>query len=75
MPHRFNNHLNFDNINELNDTLSNYKGIDKSQYPKWAGWKIIKKYKKVNDLTNTDKIKLSLLAEIFYYIKYLRSKF
>lgn len=53
-----------------------YCGINKKDYPKWEGWKIINKYKEDGVLIEdiNDK-RLDLLVENFYRLKYLQAKF
>lgn len=50
----------------------NYMGINKKEYPKWEGWKIINKYKEQGiDIKNISDERLEILVKNFYYIKYL----
>lgn len=54
-------------------TVETYKGISRQEYPKWAGWKLIKEYKKegVSPSEISDE-KLDILVINFYYLIELR---
>jgi len=51
----------------------NYNGILKKDFPKWAGWKIINKYKQdgtnIKDIHDTE---LEILVRNFHYLEYIK---
>jgi hypothetical protein len=50
-----------------------YLGISKKDFPKWAGWKIIKQYKDSGVLPSEIQDKnLDVLVENFYYLKFIK---
>lgn len=53
-----------------------FVGINKKDFPKWEGWKIINKYKEdgvpIEDINDA---RLDVLVENFYRLKYLQEKF
>lgn len=53
-----------------------FVGINKKDFPKWEGWKIILKYKDAGVLPDDiqDEL-LDILVENFYRLKYLQEKF
>ena len=54
----------------------NYIGINRKEFPKWEGWKIITKYKEDGvDIKEINDAKLDVLVRNFYYLKYLSEKF
>lgn len=54
----------------------NYIGINRKEYPKWEGWKIIAKYKEKGvDIKDIKDEHLDILVKNFYYLKYLSNKF
>lgn len=58
--------LKFDKLNY------NYIGINRKEYPKWAGWKIINNYKEQNiDVKDIVDEQLETLVKNFYYLKFL----
>lgn len=64
----------YKNIVENSDRLYyNYLGINRKEYPKWEGWKIITKYKDNGvDVKEIHDPRLDVLVKNFYYLKYLR---
>lgn len=51
----------------------NFRGISRKEYPKWAGWKIINKYKEDGvDIKQIEDKKLDVLVENFYYLQYIK---
>lgn len=54
----------------------NYFGINRKDFPKWQGWKIIASYKEngVGVKQIKDK-RLDILVKNFYYLKYLKAQF
>jgi len=67
----------FDNIKANTDKLYyNFIGINKKEYSKWQGWKIISDYKDVGiDIKDINDAKLDILVQNFYYIKYIILKY
>ncbi len=54
----------------------NYVGINRKEFPKWEGWKIISKYKENGvDIKDIRDERLDVLVRNFYYLKYLAEKF
>jgi hypothetical protein len=52
----------------------NYCGINRKEYPKWNGWKIINKYKEKNiNIKDIEDEILDLLVENFYRLKYMEN--
>ena len=50
----------------------NYLGINRKEFPKWEGWKIINRYKEQGvDIKDIDDETLVVLVRNFYYLKYL----
>ena len=60
-------------ITEKTDKLYyNYIGINRKEFPKWEGWKIINKYKEEGvDIKEIQDERLNVLVRNFYYLKYL----
>jgi hypothetical protein len=53
----------------------NYIGINRKEYPKWGGWKIINKYKEQGvDIKEIQDDTLEELVRNFYYLKYLQQQ-
>lgn len=54
----------------------NYIGINRKEFPKWEGWKIISKYKEDGiDIKEIHDERLDVLVRNFYYLRYLSEKF
>lgn len=54
----------------------NYIGINRKEFPKWEGWKIISKYKEDGiDIKEIQDDRLDVLVRNFYYLRYLSEKF
>lgn len=54
----------------------NYIGINRKEFPKWEGWKIISKYKEDGiDIKEINDERLDVLVRNFYYLRYLSEKF
>lgn len=54
----------------------NYQGINRKEYPKWEGWKVITKYKEQDvDIKKINDETLDVLVRNFYYLKYLEERF
>lgn len=54
----------------------NYVGINRKEFPKWEGWKIISKYKENGvDIKDIRDERLDVLVRNFYYLRYLAEKF
>lgn len=54
----------------------NYVGINRKEFPKWEGWKIIGKYKEDGiDIKEIQDERLDVLVRNFYYLKYLTERF
>lgn len=54
----------------------NYIGINRKEFPKWEGWKIINKYKESGvDIKEIQDERLDTLVRNFYYLKYLDETF
>jgi hypothetical protein len=54
----------------------NYVGINRKEFPKWEGWKIISKYKESGvDIKEIQDERLDVLVRNFYHLKYLAEKF
>ncbi len=54
----------------------NYVGINRKEFPKWEGWKIINRYKEDGiDVKAIQDERLDVLVRNFYYLKYLSEKF
>jgi hypothetical protein len=54
----------------------NYVGINRKEFPKWEGWKIISRYKENGvDIKDIRDERLDVLVRNFYYLKYLAEKF
>lgn len=54
----------------------NYIGINRKEFPKWEGWKIISKYKEDGiDIKEIQDERLDVLVRNFYYLRYLSEKF
>lgn len=51
----------------------NYIGINRKEFPKWEGWKIINQYKKDGvDIKQISDERLNVLVRNFYYLQYLK---
>ena len=51
----------------------NYIGINRKEFPKWEGWKIINQYKKDGvDIKEISDERLNILVRNFYYLQYLK---
>lgn len=63
----------FEEITVKTDKLYyNYIGINRKEFPKWEGWKIINKYKEDGiDIKEIQDERLDILVRNFYYLKYL----
>jgi hypothetical protein len=61
---------------ETSDKLYyNYLGINRKEFPKWEGWKIISKYKEEGvDIKEIDDERLKVLVRNFHYLKYLHDQ-
>ena len=66
----------FIEVTEKTDKLYyNYIGINRKEFPKWEGWKIINKYKEQGvDIKDIQDERLDILVKNFYYLKYLSEK-
>ena len=54
----------------------NYIGINRKEFPKWEGWKIINKYKERGvDIKEIQDERLDTLVRNFYYLKFISEKF
>jgi hypothetical protein len=54
----------------------NYVGINRKEFPKWEGWKIISRYKEDGiDIKDIRDERLDVLVRNFYYLRYLAEKF
>lgn len=54
----------------------NYVGINRKEFPKWEGWKIINKYKEDGiDIKEINDDRLDVLVRNFYYLRYLSERF
>jgi len=54
----------------------NYIGINRKEFPKWEGWKIINQYKKDGiDIKEISDERLNILVRNFYYLQYLKKIF
>lgn len=54
----------------------NYVGINRKEFPKWEGWKIINKYKEEGvDIKEINDDRLDVLVRNFYHLKYLAERF
>jgi hypothetical protein len=64
----------FIEVTEKTDKLYyNYIGINRKEFPKWEGWKIINKYKEDGiDIKEIQDERLDILVRNFYYLKYLK---
>jgi len=65
-----------DKISEFKKYNYNFLGISRKEYPKWAGWKIVKWYI-ANDYDVNDINDVMLEAQVrnFYYLKYIQELF
>ena len=63
-------------ILESSDKLYyNFLGINRKEYPKWEGWKIISRYKEKGiDIKEIHDERLDVLVRNFHYLKYLRGE-
>ena len=53
----------------------NFRGISRKEFPKWAGWKIINKYKEDGvDIKQIEDARLDVLVENFYYLEFIKEK-
>lgn len=53
----------------------NYVGINRKEFPKWEGWKIINRYKEDGiDIKAIRDERLDVLVRNFYHLKYLTEK-
>lgn len=51
----------------------NYLGINRKEYPKWEGWKLLSQYKNQNVLAkDIDDEQIIILFKSFHYVKYMR---
>ena len=51
----------------------NYLGINRKEYPKWEGWKLLSQYKNQNVLAkDIDDEQIIILVKSFHYVKYMR---
>lgn len=58
-----------------NKLYYNYIGINRKDFPKWEGWKLINKYKEDGvDIKDIQDDKLDVLVRNFYYLKYIEEK-
>lgn len=66
----------FIEVTEKTDKLYyNYIGINRKEFPKWEGWKIINKYKEEGvDIKDIQDERLDILVKNFYHLKYLSEK-
>jgi hypothetical protein len=66
----------FIEVTEKTDKLYyNYIGINRKEFPKWEGWKIINKYKEDGiDIKDIQDERLDILVKNFYYLKYLSTQ-
>lgn len=62
-----------DKTKDTDKLYYNYKGINRKEYPKWPGWKIINHYKENKiGIKDIDDNLLDLLVENFYRLKFLK---
>ena len=53
----------------------NYIGINRKEFPKWEGWKIINKYKEDGiDIKEIQDERLDILVRNFYFLKFLETQ-
>ena len=51
----------------------NYLGINRKEYPKWEGWKLLSQYKNQNVLAkDIEDEQIIILVKSFHYVKYMR---
>ena len=51
-------------------------GINRKEFPKWEGWKIITRYKEEGvEVKEIQDARLETLVKNFYYLKYISEKF
>jgi len=63
-----------ENINNRDKLYYNFLGINRKEYPKWAGWKIIAKYKTDNiNISDINDPELDILVRNFYYLKFIKN--
>ena len=64
-------------IIEKTDKLHyDYVGINRKEFPKWEGWKIISKYKENGvDIKEIRDARLETMVRNFYYLKFISEKF
>jgi hypothetical protein len=54
----------------------NFLGINRKEYPKWEGWKIINIYKEEGvDIKEIKDPQLDTLVRNYYYLKYIKDKY
>lgn len=63
----------FVNVISTTDKLYyNYLGINRKEFPKWEGWKIINCYKESGvDIKEIEDDRLDVLVRNFYYLRFL----
>lgn len=67
--------LYYQEIIKLDKLYYNYLGINRKEFPKWEGWKVINKYKEKGvDIKEIQDDKLDILVKNFYYLKYISDK-
>jgi len=66
----------FEEVLEKTDKLYyNYLGINRKEFPKWEGWKIINRYKEDGiDIKAINDDRLDTLVKNFYHLKYIQIK-
>jgi len=67
-------------LQEIIDTSDklyyNYLGINRKEFPKWEGWKIINSYKEEGiDIKEISDPRLDTLVRNYYYLKYIKEKY
>jgi len=54
----------------------NYMGINRKEFPKWPGWKVIRTYKDEGiTIKEIQDAKLDTLVRNFHYLRYISHKF
>ena len=65
-----------ESLSKTDKLYYNYLGINRKEFPKWEGWKIINAYKENGvDIKEIKDGRLDTLVRNFYHLKYIAEKF
>jgi hypothetical protein len=61
-------------INNSDKNFHNFSGIQRKEFPKWEGWKIINKCKETGEHPKEiEDEELNILVENFHYIQFIQN--